>query len=347
MAKAKPIPGIDCEAKAADAIQRVVVVRLGEMCTMRERALDSSDPDGVHDMRVASRRLRSALRDFLPYARRRPMAKSLQEIKEIADALGQVRDQDVAIIALEKLATKAPPMVSDGIRELAKIRGARRAEAQEELIPILEEACLTHLKSDFLPAVTAAIKPAPGRKKSRQSTPSAGSITYREVARATILERLKELEKRSDSLYHPLKIKPLHKMRIAAKRLRYALELFQPCWGHQLTVVARKLAALQSSLGELHDCDVWIGNFGDDLSGRPNSPSLTTDTESGAVSLWLLDHFVKVRTKHLRAALARWREWEANDLSEQLRKIVQSNSSEPATTTSAATIASTEAAGLP
>ena len=153
MAKPKQIPGIDCDAEAAAAIRRVVTVRLGEMCALRERALDWSDPEGVHDMRVASRRLRSALRDFLPYARKRRVAKSLQEIKDIADALGRVRDQDVAIIALEKLAAKAPAEVSTGIHQLAEIRRARRAEAREELIPILDQACLTQLQSDFLPAL--------------------------------------------------------------------------------------------------------------------------------------------------------------------------------------------------
>jgi len=317
---------------------------------LRERALDWSDPEGVHDMRVASRRLRSALRDFLPYARKRRVTKSLQEIREIADALGEVRDQDVAIIALEKLETKAPNEVSTGIQQLAEIRRARRAEAREELLPILDQACRTHLQSDFLPALAAAITPPPDRKKPKQNAPSAASVTYREVARTTILERLKELEKRSDSLYHPLKVKPLHKMRIAAKRLRYALELFEPCWGPRLAGYARKIAALQSSLGELHDCDVWIVDFGDALSGREKhaaSQSGIETTDGGAASIWLLDHFVKLRTKHLRNALARWREWEANELSALLLKIVQSDSAPPATTTRSATTTSTKASGLP
>ena len=348
MAKPKQIPGIDCDAKAAAAIQRVATVRLEEMCAMRERALDWSDPEGVHDMRVASRRLRSALRDFMPYVRKRRVSTSLQGIKDIADALGQVRDQDVAIIALEKLATKAPAEVSDGIHQLAETRRARRAEAREELIPILDQACLTQLQSDFLPALAAAVTPAPGRKRSRQSD-QAGSFTYREVARTTILDRLKELEKLSDSLYHPLKIKPLHKMRIAAKRLRYALELFEQCWGQQLAFFSTQIAALQSSLGELHDCDVWIVELGDDLSRekQATSESRTEDTDCGDASLWLLDHFVKLRTKHLRNALTLWREWEANDFSSQLRQIVKSDSSAPPNTTSAGTIASTEAGELP
>ncbi|MBC8030679.1 MAG: CHAD domain-containing protein [Pyrinomonadaceae bacterium] len=329
MAKPKQISGIDCDAEATAAIRRVVTVRLGEMCGFRERALDENDPEGVHDMRVASRRLRSALRDFMPYARKRRIANSLKGIKEIADALGQVRDQDVAIIALEKLATKAPPKVSSGIQQLADIRRAKRIAAREELIPILDEACLTQLHSDFLPAVEAAIEPVASRRKSARGASAAARPSYRAVARATILDRLKELEKLSDSLYHPLKVKPLHKMRIAAKRLRYALELFEKCWGRKLAPFSTRVAALQSSLGELHDCDVWIVEFGDELSGkgRQSAENGTGDSERGAASIWLLDHFVKQRTKHLRSALARWRDWETSDRSEQLRKIVQLDSS--------------------
>lgn len=330
MAKPKQMPGIDCDAEAAAAIRTVVTVRLEEMFALRDRALDWSDPEGVHDMRVASRRLRSALRDFLPYTRKRRISPSLQAIKIIADALGQVRDQDVAIIALEKLATKAPAKVSTGIQQLAASRAAKRVDGREKLIPTLDQACLEQLSSDFLPALAAALTPAPGRRKARQSDHALANPTYREVARATILDRLKELEKLSDSLYHPLEIKPLHKMRIAAKRLRYALELFEPCWAERLALFGNQVAALQSSLGELHDCDLWIVDFGDDLSQQrhDNSDGRTTDTDRGAALLWLLDHFVKVRTKHLRNALTRWREWEANALSAQLRKVVNSASSE-------------------
>jgi len=327
VAKAKQISGINCDAEATPAIRRVLTVRLREMCALRKKALDASDLEGVHDMRVASRRLRSALRDFKPYARKRRIAKSLKDIKGIADALGLVRDQDVAIIALEKLAAKAPPEVAPGIKELAEIRRAKRTEAAEQLIPILGQACLTQLQSEFLPALEAATEPLTIRKKSGSAAASTNSPSYRAVGRATILDRLKELEKLSDSLYRPLKAKPLHKMRIAAKRLRYALELFEKCWGRKLVPFSTRVAALQSSLGELHDCDVWIVEFGDDLSGR-NRQSVdgdSADSARGAASIWLLDHFVKQRTKHLRSALARWRDWETNNHSDQLRGIVQAD----------------------
>src|SRR6266536_2221294 len=102
MAKAKQIATIDFDGAADLGMRLALTSRLEEMSALKERVLDWSGPEGVHDMRVASRRLRSALRDFLPYLRKRRLASSINRIREIADALGQIRDQDVAIIALEK-----------------------------------------------------------------------------------------------------------------------------------------------------------------------------------------------------------------------------------------------------
>src|SRR5437870_7378273 len=119
MAKAKQIPAVDCAAPAPDGIRLVLNLRLAEMCALRDRALDWKDPEGVHDMRVASRRLRGALRDFLPYLQKRPLFTCLREIRSVARSLGRVRDYDVAIMALEKIAAKAPPEIATGIFRIA------------------------------------------------------------------------------------------------------------------------------------------------------------------------------------------------------------------------------------
>lgn len=324
MSKPKQIPGIDCDAPATVTIQTVLIGRLQEMCALRERALGWGDPEGVHDMRVASRRLRSALRDFMPYMRKRRLSASLRNIKKVADTLGHVRDQDVAIMALEKLTAKAPPEAADGIHGLAEMRRRKLAEARKDLISILTRSYLRQLQADFLPAITAATKAAPVKKQPGRTV--VVPISFREAGCATILARLEELEKLGDCLYFPLKYKPLHKMRIAAKRLRYVMELFEQCFGHQLAPFSSRVAALQSSLGELHDCDLWIMDLGESLSKRRSQPASagpSGDSDPRTGSLWLLDHFVKLRTKHLRDALRLWREWEAGDFSAQLRQVVR------------------------
>jgi CHAD domain-containing protein len=308
MAKAKVITGIDCDTAAAEGIAPVLISRLGEMCELRASAVDWSDPKGVHDMRVASRRLRSALSDFMPYLRKRGLASTLKEIKTIADALGEVRDQDVAIAALEKLSTHIPATVAEALKVIVDERKGTRDKARKELSHVLRKGRVKQLESDFASAISAATM------EPRIAKPAARTrMTYRRVNRSIILARLGEVEKLSDGLYRPLDVDALHELRIAAKRLRYALELFQPCWGETISTIAKTVAALQTALGELHDCDVWIESFGDRLRGAKKNGEGPSEA-----SMWLLSYFLKLRTKHLRDALSLWCEWEAHDTSRSL-----------------------------
>jgi CHAD domain-containing protein len=321
MAKAKNIPGITCEGAAAEAIRLVLTTRFQEMCALRDRALDWSDPEGVHDMRVSSRRLRGALRDFMPYLHKRSLSIVLKQIRDVADALGAVRDQDVAIMGLQKLATGAPVEAAAILDQLIRVREEIRNRARKDLQKSLQKGPLKQLQMDFVAAMdSATVNSKQPRLKNAQDKVE---VTYRDLARSTIMERLKEVEKLSDGLYRPLRIKPLHKMRIAAKRFRYALELFEPCWGPGISMFAKKVAALQTSLGELHDSDIWIETFGEHLNGKEHPK------DRAAAALWLLSHFVRLHSKHLRNTLAKWRDWEANEFGSRLRDCLQQDSVVP------------------
>lgn len=318
MAKAEKLAGIDCTGRAAEAVPLVLGPRLEEMCLLRARALDFNDPEGVHDMRVASRRVRSALRDFMPYLRKTKLSASARQLKEIADKLGVVRDFDVAIIALEKLQSKVTGEVSSGLQRIIDAQKAKREPARKELIRAISLKSFSELKPAFLLAIEASVLPQAGEKTKPRTTRKVGA-SYKVFARGALLKRLKELEKLSTSLYEPHKVGRLHDMRIAAKRLRYALDLFAHCWGDSLGVFSRQVATLQSSLGELHDCDLWIEHFGKRLRSVKTKPGeeATPQDERDAM-IWLLSHFSKLRTKHFRAALARWQEWEAKDFCNRL-----------------------------
>lgn len=318
MAKANEIVGIDCTGRAAEAVHLVLGPRLEEMILLRTRALDFSDPEGVHDMRVASRRVRSALRDFAPYLHKSKLSASIRQLKEIADKLGAVRDYDVAIIALEKLQTKATPEVSSGLQRIIDAQKAKRDPARKELLRAIGLKAISELKPAFLQAI-APSDPPPTSVKTKPRTTRKSGASYKVFARATLLKRLKELEGLSTSLYEPQRVKPLHEMRIAAKRLRYALDLFAHCWGESLGVFSRQVAQLQSSLGELHDCDLWIEYFGKRLRRvKLKAGEQATPQDERDAMIWLLSHFSRLRTKHFRAALARWHEWEAKDFCNRL-----------------------------
>src|SRR5687767_3728563 len=219
MAKAKKIRVIDFSAPAPAGIKLVLDTRFQELVNWREAALDWTDPEGVHSMRVASRRLRSALRDFMPYLRKRGLPHVLKQLRKIARALGEVRDLDVAIPALEDLQKQIPAKFLPALKQSTDTRNEVRERAREGLTAILQTNHLQQFESEFIAAVNQATAPREGKPQ----------ISFSEMSSAIIQDRLKELERLSDGLFRPFEVEPLHEMRIAAKRLRYAIELFEQC----------------------------------------------------------------------------------------------------------------------
>ncbi|HEV2761563.1 MAG TPA: CHAD domain-containing protein, partial [Pyrinomonadaceae bacterium] len=137
-------------------------------------------------------------------------------------------------------------------------------------------------------------------------------LNFVRAGREIVQARSAELRQLSASLYRPFDTEPLHRMRIAAKRLRYAVELYGQCFGERLRPFARKIAGLQKSLGELHDCDVWIEDLGARLAGRRDASHVGTGPNRRA-AIWLLQHFVNERTRHYTDALSCWQGCERED----------------------------------
>jgi CHAD domain-containing protein len=313
VAKANPIAKTVCRSAAAKAIQRVLLARLEEMCEFRERALDWDHPDGVHDMRVASRRLRSALKDFKPYLGKDRIPS--RKLKVIANSLGAVRDEDVVLAALDELRLQAGDRVADGIDAIVAEHRLQQRQARSVLEPVIRPAALTELRDEFRARLDPATRTSPSSgEKGEPRAP-----TFRQIGTDIINARLKHLSEAGDGFYHPLRTKQLHKLRILSKRLRYAVELFAPCNGDEFKQVAKEIARLQTSLGELHDCDVWIANLGTRLKTNDKlADHAALDQPSREAAVWLLRHFVSERTKHYCDALGRWHEWETEGFLDRL-----------------------------
>ncbi len=108
MARAREVPGFDCEEPFAAAAVRVVRVRAAEVFEHSDRVLDVEEIERLHDMRVATRRLRAALEVFEASFPRKRFRKALKQVKALADALGERRDRDVEIEFLVGFAEAAP-----------------------------------------------------------------------------------------------------------------------------------------------------------------------------------------------------------------------------------------------
>jgi CHAD domain-containing protein len=138
LARAHDIPGIEPDATFREAAASAIEVRADEVFAFRDRALDTSDIEGVHDMRVATRRLRAVMEIFAVCFPKEQHRRALKEVKELADALGERRDPDVMIDGLESVAQSLGPADRSGIRKLERALRAEQAEANERLAAMLD-----------------------------------------------------------------------------------------------------------------------------------------------------------------------------------------------------------------
>jgi CHAD domain-containing protein len=159
MAKARPIPGFAESASFREAAARAVAVRTEEVFAHAEGVLDLTDIERVHDMRVATRRLRAALEIFAPCFPKSEHRKALRDVKRLADALGRRRDPDVAIASFERVRDSLGSAERSGINGLLDELRERQDAANEALAREIERVRARGLHERLL-ALTAEAQPA-------------------------------------------------------------------------------------------------------------------------------------------------------------------------------------------
>ena len=157
MAKARPVPGFAEAASFREAAARVVEVRTQEVFEHAEHVFDTADIERVHDMRVATRRLRAALEIFAVCFPKAEHRKALKEVKRLADALGERRDPDVAIDGFENVLAGLPAADRTGVKGLIDELRGRQAEGNEALAAALERVRREGLH-ERLVALTAEVQ---------------------------------------------------------------------------------------------------------------------------------------------------------------------------------------------
>lgn len=145
MARARKVD-LDCGASFAVAAARAVEVRAEEVFEQAEGVLDLDDIERVHDMRVATRRLRAALEVFEACFPRKRHRKALKRVKALADALGGRRDLDVEIEQLQGLGDAIAEEDADALAALiGELRGRQR-QANDDLAPFVAAKRLKKLR---------------------------------------------------------------------------------------------------------------------------------------------------------------------------------------------------------
>jgi CHAD domain-containing protein len=204
------------------------------------RALDAQ-AEGVHQTRVASRRLRELLPVVVRSLRDEDVRQLRRDIRDITRALGPVRELDVALVSLAEVAERSPQHAG----ALAVVR-ARFEEERQDAASHLEP--LHDVDVRLLTGRIRAMVPV-------HPTPAAIRLCAARVAER-IKTRSLALRRSVDACGTLFSMDQLHSARIALKKFRYALELGEHAGRFKLVATMRQLKAVQDGLGHIHDLHV-------------------------------------------------------------------------------------------
>ena len=208
------------------------------------------DPRTVHDMRVAVRRSRVALRTFRRLVGREQTTALTSELRWIAELLGETRDWDIVIgrvkqRSVDPAARLAPDDATQ--RTALEAFAKARAEAHARLVDGLASPRYAQLVQSLV--VTA-------RDLEQKASEAAEADRFADFAAKRIGRALKRVRSRLDDDIETLDVDQLHGVRIRVRRLRYLVEFSADLGGTTFVDVATRLAAAQDALGAAQDAVV-------------------------------------------------------------------------------------------
>lgn len=239
--------------------------RLGAL-TRTLPAASAGDVSAIHQARVATRRLREAL----PLVVRGSSARKLARVaRRLTRALGPVRELDVALLTLQELAGQRD-VPRAGVTALQQVIRQERSRLHQDMRRTIDRCRLDKLGEKLL---TAARKHDALGPRPRATDPKQLSAARARAARRA--ERLAASIENAAAIYLADR---LHEVRIAVKKLRYAMEIVRELSGSRAMVRIMTLKRAQDLLGRIHDLEVLIARTRA-IQGSPNAPTLRVSAD--------------------------------------------------------------------
>ena len=250
---------------------RIFTYQLSQMLAHEKGTRKGEDIEELHDMRVAVRRMRAAAIVFDEYLESEKLEPHLKGLKRTLGTLGGVRDLDVFREKAETYLKTLPSGHEHDLDPLFITLEKEREEARENMLYYLDSEKYSHFKKDFsefldfpetwaLPTTTEKHDALPHRVK--------------DVLSSILYARLADISAYSEWVEGPyVSVERLHRLRIAAKGLRYTLEFFESVLGKEVELLIKDFKVLQDHLGDLHDAAVATEMLGSYLKTGTWGPS--------------------------------------------------------------------------
>jgi CHAD domain-containing protein len=242
-------PEVDADASVQELLRHDLAGGTLRLFRHEAGVRTGEDPEAVHQARVATRRVRSTLRTFSELLDEEWTDRLRADLKWLADLLGQVRDTDVLLERLSGHLAGLPPGDQKAGRRLLAMLNEQRDQARRRLLGAMGTEKYVELLEDLVAAAAApALLPGADRPADEVMPP---------LVRKPWKRLRKEVGKAGDDPPD----EELHKIRIRAKRARYAAEAVEPVFGESAGNFADAVADIQSVLGDHQDAvvgEAWL-----------------------------------------------------------------------------------------
>jgi CHAD domain-containing protein len=275
----------------ADAARKAIAFGVESM-TLHQVAAEGGDAEPLHQLRVASRRLRASIELFSGVIYAGQLKIYRRDVPWIAGQAGAVRECDVTSALLKDRAAKIDPALAESIAPLFEALEARRKSEHAVLYEMLAS-------KRFRGLVAKMSRPAIKKIGGARTLGAAAAQLLRLIARSSM--------RFGGTLDGDAPAVTFHKLRVRIKRLRYALEMLKPLGGKRQKKTLARLEELQETLGLYHDAVVasaWLRRYAE-TSGAPPKTVLS----AGALIQLLAAREAKLRRRCIKA----WRRFERSD----------------------------------
>lgn len=241
-------PAIVAHDTVETAARKIVRRHLGRLRQHDPGARIGDHAEALHDMRVAVRRLRAAVRAFAPGFPARLQKRFTEELRWLGGITGPVRDLDVQLARLRQHSMALPLGHRAGLASLREYLLAERARRRADLLSGLESQRYFDLLIRLEGFAYGPARTQPQDIAARERIASAGAHG--------IQRALQRLLRRGTEVRGAPTPEDLHALRIRAKRLRYLLEFLHELTGKPGRRLVKRLVELQDLLGTYHDAIV-------------------------------------------------------------------------------------------